>query len=168
MPFLLLLDHIPSHIVHLFQKNIYLYLYISYIPFFQYKKNHPWPADGGWHSSSLEKHKTNSLFNWDVIITSFLRTCETLQPLLRLARLVSGGERARPVPSLPGRARPHKGRQHDGRHQQGAVHLRQAEVSGMKQWSRHIYIYIYIYIYIHICVCVCIYIYIYMCVYIYI
>lgn len=44
------------------------------------------------------------------------------------SRFVPGGERARPVPALPGGTRSLKGRRHDGRHQQGLVHLRQAEV----------------------------------------
>lgn len=44
------------------------------------------------------------------------------------SRSVPGGERARPVPALPGGTRSLKGRRHDGRHQQGLVHLCQAEV----------------------------------------
>ena len=40
------------------------------------------------------------------------------------SRSVPGGERARPVPSLPGGTRPLEGRGHDGGHQQGLVHLR--------------------------------------------
>lgn len=43
-------------------------------------------------------------------------------------RPVAGGERVRPLPALPGGTRSLKGRWHDGRHQQGLVHLSQAEV----------------------------------------